>query len=66
LDEATKTARYCTGGGVPTVIERADEVVVAPSSSAATAVNEYVPAATLLQVTLYGLVVSVAINVVPR
>ena len=38
------------------------EVVVAPSLSVATAVSVYEPAATLLHVTLYGLVVSVPIG----
>ena len=48
-----------------TVTVRAAEVVVVPSSSRATAVTEYVPAGTLLQLTLYGLLVSVPINVAP-
>ena len=37
-----------------TVTETADEVVLAPRLSVATAVMEYVPAATLLQVYVYG------------
>jgi len=39
-------------GGLLTLIVWAADVVVAPLSSRATAVNEYVPAATLFQVKL--------------
>jgi hypothetical protein len=52
-------------GGLFTVIERTADVVVAPSSSVARAVREYVPAGTLFHATLYGLVVSLPINVEP-
>src|SRR5205085_7377745 len=48
-----------------TVIDRAADVVVAPALSRATAVSEYVPAATLLHVTLYGDAVADPISVVP-
>src|SRR5258705_2451696 len=41
-----------------TVMVRAADVVVAPASSVATAVSEYVPAPTEFHVTLYGLVLS--------
>src|SRR5688572_8813313 len=51
-------------GGL-TVMVRAADVVVAPSSSVARAVSEYVPAGTLFQAMLYGLVVSLPISVVP-
>ena len=44
---------------------RAAEVAVAPPLSRARAVSEYVPAAALLHVALYGALVSLAINVVP-
>jgi hypothetical protein len=48
-----------------TVIVRAADVAVAPSSSTATAVREYDPAGALVHVTLYGLVESDAMSVVP-
>jgi hypothetical protein len=50
-----------TGGETETV--RAAAVVVAPSSSRATAVSEYDPAATLVHVNEYGEVVSEPIRV---
>jgi hypothetical protein len=48
-----------------TVIDRVADALVAPLLSVATAFRTYVPAGTLLQVTLYGLVVSVPMTVVP-
>ena len=49
-----------------TVTLTAVDVVVAPALSRATAVSEYVPAAALLQVAVYGLLESLAISVDPR
>ena len=59
--------RATVGGwfGAVTVMLPAADVVVALSSSRATAVREYVPAGTLLHVTLYGLVASDPIGVWP-
>jgi hypothetical protein len=48
-----------------TVTLTADDVVVAPSLSRATAVSEYVPADTLLHVALYGAAVSLPTSCVP-
>ena len=45
--------------------EIAADAVVAPSSSVARAVNEYVPAETLVQLNAKGLVVSDPSRVVP-
>jgi hypothetical protein len=50
---------------VDTTTETAVEVVTAPPLSVALAVSEYVPAATFVQLKLYGLVASVPSKVVP-
>src|SRR5258705_330600 len=51
--------------GALTVTVRAADVVVAPLSSRATAVSEYVPAPALFQVKLYGEAVALPRSVVP-
>ena len=53
------------GGALATVAVAAFDVVVAPELSVATAVIEYVPAATFVHDALYGLDVTVPINVAP-
>ena len=65
--DGEKCAVAGAGGGAAlvTMADTADEVAVAPLLSTAVALNEYVPAVLVLQVTEYGLVVSDAINAVP-